>query len=378
METTRKKIAIVSDAVYPFNKGGKEKRIYDITTRLAEQGYDVTIYCMRWWEGEKAIVRDGVTLHAISPYYPLYAGKRRSIHEATFFALHCFKMLGEKFDVVEIDHMPHLVLFSMKIVCMLKRKRMVVVWHEVWGKDYWKQYLGPWLGMIAFAVEKMSVKLPDTIVSISPHTTKSLRNILGAKKEIVTIANGVDSEAIQNISPAKQKSDVIFVGRLLSHKNVDFLVRALGVLKKNDPNISAIIIGGGPEEENLRKLSRELGLQKNISFLGPNVTHEETYAIMQASRVFVLPSTREGFGLAAIEANACGLPVVTIAHDQNATTDLIVDGKNGVLAALDEHQIAQAIEQLLKKKNNPSMYRTYAEKYNWKRIVQELQRVYAL
>src|SRR5690242_17399471 len=90
METI-KKIAIVSDAVYPFNKGGKEKRMYDVSTRLAARGHDVTIYCMKWWEGEDEIIRDGVRLSAISPHYPLYAGGRRSIKEAIFFSLHCFK-----------------------------------------------------------------------------------------------------------------------------------------------------------------------------------------------------------------------------------------------------------------------------------------------
>src|SRR5258708_27097416 len=85
----RKKIAVVADAVYPFNKGGKEKRIHEITKRLAAQGHEVTIYCMKWWKGEKVIVQDGVRLHAISPYYSLYAGGRRSILQAIFFAIHC-------------------------------------------------------------------------------------------------------------------------------------------------------------------------------------------------------------------------------------------------------------------------------------------------
>src|ERR1700677_1781114 len=110
-----KKIAVVSDSVYPFNKGGKEKRIYDITTRLAAEGYDVTVYCMKWWEGdERQIERDGVKLCAISPYYPLYAGNRRSMKEAVFFALHCLSLLGKHFDIIEVDHMPHPVLFTTK------------------------------------------------------------------------------------------------------------------------------------------------------------------------------------------------------------------------------------------------------------------------
>src|SRR5260221_6272725 len=84
------KIAIVSDAIYPYNKGGKEKRIFEISTRLAKLGYDVHIYCMKWWsDKEDEKVENNVHLHAISKLYPLYSGQRRSITQAFFFAMSC-------------------------------------------------------------------------------------------------------------------------------------------------------------------------------------------------------------------------------------------------------------------------------------------------
>ena len=118
----KKKIAVVADAVYPFNKGGKEKRIYDITTRLAQQGYGVTIYCMQWWPDSRTIIKDNIRFYAISPYYSLYHRDRRSIKQGIFFAWHCLKLVREEFDIMEVDHIPHLVLFTTKIVCLLKRK----------------------------------------------------------------------------------------------------------------------------------------------------------------------------------------------------------------------------------------------------------------
>ena len=93
------KIAIVSDAVYPYNIGGKEKRIYELTTRLAKKGHQVTIYTMKWWEGTRqhplgsSVTHEGVRFEAISPLYPLYDGERRSIKEAIMFALNCFKLI---------------------------------------------------------------------------------------------------------------------------------------------------------------------------------------------------------------------------------------------------------------------------------------------
>src|SRR5437667_5889404 len=98
MKKKKLKIALVSDAIYPYNKGGKEKRIYEISTRLAKAGHEVHIYCMKWWKGKSnQRIENGVYLHAISPLYPLYSGQRRSIRQALLFSLACFKLIKEDF-----------------------------------------------------------------------------------------------------------------------------------------------------------------------------------------------------------------------------------------------------------------------------------------
>lgn len=371
----KKKIAIVSDAVYPFNKGGKEKRIHDLTNRLSKKGYEVTLYCMKWWEGERIIKKDGVTFYAISPYYTLYSGNRRSIKEAIFFALHCFKLITKSFDIIEIDHMPHLVLFTTKIICVLKRKTMIVTWHEVWGKEYWKKYLGL-AGIFAYWIEKVSSHLPDLIISVSEQTTRGLRDILKTKKIIVTIPNGLDLEEIKKLTPSIIGSDVIFAGRLLVNKNVDVLLRAISILSKQNPNISLCIIGEGPERMKLEGLVEELGIKNNVIFQNFFENHDDLYRALLASKVFVLPSTREGFGIVALEANASGLPIVTIDHPENAARDLVVDGKNGILTPLNEDEMAEAIKKSFELKKKTSDYVTYIKKYDWNSIISNVVTVY--
>jgi glycosyltransferase involved in cell wall biosynthesis len=371
-------IAIVSDSLYPYFKGGKEKRIYEASTRLAARGHTVTIYSMHWWKGGDTVKENGVTLHAISPLYPLYHKNRRSFKEAIFFSLHCFTLMNKRFDVIEVDHMPHLVLFPLKIICLLKGKRMIVTWHEVWGKKYWQQYIGRGMrATIAYYVEALSARLPDLIISVSEHTTKSLRAGLGVKCPIVTIGNGLDMAAILSATPTPSGVDVIFSGRLLSHKHVDVLIHSIAILSKKYPAISLSILGEGPEKQSLQALTQSLGVEKNVSFLGFLDDQHDMYRIMQASRVFVLPSTREGFGIAAIEANACGMPFITIDHERNAAKDLVIDGENGVLVDLDPVPMARAIETLLRAPKDRSFYRAYAEQYDWERIVSEIQNVYA-
>jgi len=380
MEASKMKIAFVSDAVYPYNKGGKEKRIYEISTRLAKRGHNVHVYCMKWWkEKENNRIENGVHLHAISRYYSLYSEKRRSIKEAIMFAFACFKLIREDFDIIDVDHMPYFVLFSTKVICMLKRKKLIASWNEVWDRKYWNEYLGGW-GNVAYVIEKLSVLMPDKIISISEHTTNKLKNDLLSRKNIFTVSIGVDFEKIKKINAFPEKSDVIFAGRLLIHKNINILIKSIQLIKEKIPKIKCLIIGDGPEKKRLETLTQKLNLEKNITFLGFLESHDNVYALMKSSKVFVLPSTREGFGIVVIEANACGIPVITMDHKDNASRDLIEEGRNGFICQLDEEEITKRIIKILINNSNREMQKVcmdLAKKYDWNKIVDEIEGVYS-
>src|SRR5206468_7385218 len=97
-EAARPVVALVTDAVFPYHRGGKETRYHEIARRLADRA-DVHVYTMKWWD--EAPVRDqgGVTFHALTPLVPLYSRDRRSIRQALVFALGCLTLLGRRFDV---------------------------------------------------------------------------------------------------------------------------------------------------------------------------------------------------------------------------------------------------------------------------------------
>jgi glycosyltransferase involved in cell wall biosynthesis len=177
--------------------------------------------------------------------------------QALMFGLACLKLIKEDFDIIEVDHMPFFPLFSLKPVCILKRKKIIATWHEVWGRDYWREYLG-WRGIFGYLTEKLSIFMPDEIISVSGRTTKKLKENLRSRKKIYTIPNGSDFEKIQKIKPAGRKFDVIFAGRLLSHKNVDVLIKSIHLVKEKRQNINCLIIGEGPEKKNLEMLVRNL------------------------------------------------------------------------------------------------------------------------
>ena len=370
------KIAIVSDAIYPYNKGGKEKRIYEISTRLAKRGHEVTIYCMKWWEGSDTRVDEGVVIKAISPYYPLYSGERRSIKEALLYSLHCLKLIEEDFDIIDVDHMPHSVLFSTKLVALLKRRKLHVIWNEVWGFSYWIRYMGP-SGVLAALIEKITSMLPDKFTAVSEHTAKELTTKLKVPQhKISVVPNGISIADLEGIVPATLRSDVIFVGRLLSHKNVDVLIGSLALLKPNYPKIKCIIVGKGPEKNNLIELVQKNDLLENVQFIEGIEDHNQLYSLMKSSGIFAFPSTREGFGIVVLEANGCGLPVITTDDHQNAARYLIKEGLNGMTISLSKEVLASAIAGYMAMDTNITSYTSFLQQYDWNNLVQKVEDIY--
>lgn len=369
------RIAFVSDAVMPYHRGGKERRLFELTRRLADTNHEIHIYTMKWWDGPKVIRQDGVYLHAICKLHPLYTKSgRRSMIEAIAFGFATFKLTRERFDVIDVDSMPFFPLFSARIVSWLKRKPLYATWHEVTGLANWRQYLGGLRGTIAWCIERLSMRASDVIISVSQQTTKRLRNS-HIRGRIVTVPLGVDLEGIYKIPASKQTSDLIYVGRLIAHKNVDLLIRAIALAKTDYPEIRANIIGNGPERPRLAKLITELGLESNINLMGTLENDSDIYALMKASKMFVLPSVREGFSVVTVEASAAGIPVITTSHPDNAARELVTDGVNGYLVEPHAEAFAGAIQDVLAARGKLKP-RADIKQYDWDLVAENIKKAF--
>jgi len=359
------KIAYIYDAVYPYVKGGVEKRIYEISKRLAEKGHEVHWFGIKWWDGDDAKDQNKVCLHGVCEPKELYVEGRRSIKEALYFAWKLLFRLKRNFDIIDCQEFPYFPCFSAKFNSLFKRTLLVITWHEVWG-NYWYEYLGK-KGFFGKTVEKLTTKLTSRNVAVSERTKKELERF-GVREEIEVIPNGIDFWDIQNVRASEEESDVIFVGRLMKEKNVDVLIKAISLVKKEVPDIKCIIIGDGPERRRLENLANDFKINKNIKFTGFLEDYDEVISYEKSSKVFVLPSIREGFGIVALEANACGLPVVTVNHRMNAACDFISNG-NGFTCKFSEEDVAEKILTALDRRKN--MARKCIEKakmYDWDKI----------
>jgi glycosyltransferase involved in cell wall biosynthesis len=338
------KIAFVSDAVFPYMRGGKEKRLYEISTRLARQGNDVHIYTMHWWNTpDKSISQSGVTLHAISKKYDMYHDDRRSIREGIYFGFASLKMINKKFDIVDVDHMPFFPILGVWFVCMItgQRKKFYATWHEALTKVEWLQYMGK-MGVIASAIENICIRLPFRITAASEHTKQHLQKKIDPNR-IRVVTSGLDLGVINSVKASNQKHDVVSICRLVKDKNIDILVRSIAFAKKKRPKISCLIIGMGPEKTKLIRLTKQLKLEKNIEFIDSVPENSELYSKIKSSNVFCLPSTREGFGIVVLEALGCGVPVITTDASTNASKQFIENGINGSVTRLDRGLLANHI-----------------------------------
>ena len=372
------KIVFVSDAIYPYNKGGKEKRLYEVSTRLSKLGHEVHIYTMHWWKtSEKERTENGVHLHAISKRHNMYKGDRRSIKEGVLFSLSCLKLLRVQFDVIDVDHMPFFPILTTWAVCVLtgRRQKFFGTWHEALSIQDWTSYMGK-SGYVGALIERISTKLPYRITAASAQTTRQLAAYHGRTKGVELVVNGIDTDLLSRVEPANVDCDVLYIGRLVKDKNIDKLIRAMAVVVKTNPKVRCVIVGHGIEKEKLRKLVTKLSLGKQVSIQDPLAEASDVYAYMKRAKVFVLPSVREGFSIVALEAIGCGTPVVTVDAPANAAKDLVEDGVTGSVVKLSVQSLAEAIEFWMETESKEAIEK-YAAEYGWDTVAVKQAEVYA-
>jgi phosphatidyl-myo-inositol dimannoside synthase len=159
----------------------------------------------------------------------------------------------------------------------------------------------------------------------------------------------IDKDEIQ-IRYANKENKIIFTAaRLVSYKNIENILRSLVFVIKKIPNITYIIAGEGEQRYNLGNISRDIGIDKYVKFIG-YVENDKLPAIYCASDIYVMPSIIETFGISFIEANACGKPV--IGGQIGGVEDAIVNGETGLLVNPNNiEEIAEAIIKILSDNN---------------------------
>lgn len=372
------RIGIVSDVFYPYLLGGAERRYWEIARRLARD-HEVHAFTMRWHGAPREEVVDGVRIHHLNVPRGLYSGGRRSIWEALRFTAALLRpsLKDWGFDVIDTNQFPLLPLFPSRLMAYRSRCPLVATWHEVWG-EYWYEYMSSRpLGAIGKGIERLSSRLPDRIVAVSEKTKEGLVGKLGLPPERISVVpNGVDLELINSIEVEKEKNKIVYAGRLVPHKNVDALIRAMPGVLREAPSAKLTIVGDGPMKEEWIHLSEELGLKNSVEWKGA-LDYLSVLREIKSSTILVLPSSREGSGMAMLEAMAAGTPVLAVDAAESAASE-VLEGGNGLLCGLDglEDGILRVLrDEALRERLAEGGYR-YSRGFDWDTITQKVLRVY--
>lgn len=366
-------IALVTDAVHPYSRGGREIRYHQLSRLLSEHA-DVHIYTMRWWDGPRTRVEGPVTLHAVCRWMPFYRGTRRSVTQAVVFALGCLRLLFRRFDALSVDHIPQFQLFTLRIVATLRRRPLVATWHEVWGPEYWRDYMGGLPGRIAWWIERVSMRVPDHIIAASEQTADRIRDLVGARTPVTVAPNGIDLAEVDAAAPAPDSRDLVVVSRLMQHKRLDMLLHAIALLHARGHPVTCRIIGDGPEREALAGMAAELGLGHAVEFRHDVTEQKDLYALLKAGRVFPFPSNREGFGIAVLEALACGLTVVTTTAPDNLAVHLVARARDGRICPHDTESLAAALLDALRERGSGRV-EPWLKEYGWEAVADRVRGV---
>jgi D-inositol-3-phosphate glycosyltransferase len=377
IDRTRPAIALISEHGDPAAEVGKEaaggQNVYvrQVGEALAALGYQVDMFTRKANPYDPEIVQHSPSCRTIRlvagpqayvardemmPYMPEFVEallRFQTKHFMTYKAIHTNYWMSGWVGMQLRKYYP---------------VKLIHTYHSLGAVKYLSVPEIPEVANQRLAVEKDILETYDRVVATSPQEQDDLRNLVSTLGNTQVIPCGTDIENFQvmskrvsrrtlNIDPQDQV--ILYVGRFDQRKGIETLVRAVGQIcaqGKETPldlaHLRLVIVGGsdpnqsdGQERQRIEELVAELGITEQTDFVGM-VGHDRLPLYYSAADVCVVPSHYEPFGLVAIEAMACGTPVVASAVGGLNFT--VVAEETGLLVpAKDVAGFAQAIERTL-------------------------------
>jgi glycosyltransferase involved in cell wall biosynthesis len=338
------RICVIYDCLFPLTVGGAERWYRNLSERLARDGHEVTYLTLRQWDRGDPPAIDGVRVVAVGPRMALYTGERRRILPPLVFGLGVLWHLlrhGRRYEVVHTCAFPYFSLLAAALLRPVRRYGLVVDWFEVWSRAYWHDYLGGLQGRIGALVQRVCAAVPQRAFCFSELHASRLR-AEGLRGQI-TVLRGLYAGSLEPAAVRPADPLVLFAGRLIPEKRVTLGVAAVVQAAERIEGLQGVFYGDGPEIGKLREAIVEHDAESIVS--APGFADGELLdADMRRALCMLLPSRREGYGMVVVEASAHATPSIVIADEDNAATELVQDGVNGlVVSSSDPASVAAAI-----------------------------------
>ena len=337
---------------FPPLGGGGGVACYQIARELAKS-HQVD-YLTTGFKGLlKSEVVDGINIYRVSVL------GRKELSTATFLSMLTFfpssllkgiKLCREnKEDVINA----HFVVPSGPIGIVLSKVFGIPIVMSVHGGDIYdsSKKWSPHRHFLLRKVIKWLLNKSDKVIAQSNNIKSNTINYYKFNKQITIIPLGFTKPKFKEVKRKElgfSEKDILLisVGRLIKRKGYEYAIQAVSKLPYQ--NIKYLIIGDGPEEENLRNLAKELKVDEKVELLG-FVSEEKKFQYLTISDVYILSSLHEGFGICLLEAMHCSLPIV--ATNNGGQTDFLVEGRNALLVPIEDSEaLAEKIVELIENK----------------------------
>lgn len=286
----------------------------------------------------------------------------------------------EKLDLLHVHYaIPHAAVAYMAKKILLTENRYVPVITTLHGTDITlvgkNRAFAP---VVAFSINKS-----DGVTAVSESLKKETHEYFEIEKEIKVIYNFIDFNRFQKSNKDHFKKAIAPNGeRILTHvsnfrkvKRVEDVIKVFKKVYEKLP-CKLLLIGDGPERQNMEELCRQIGLCHEIRFLGKQDAVEELLAI---SDLFIMPSASESFGLAALEAMACEVPVIST--NRGGLPEVNIEGETGFLSDVGnvDEMAANSVrilrdDELLKKFRKNAL--AQAKRFDIQLILPEYEKYY--
>ena len=306
--------------------GGSERTLGQVARGLVERGHQVTVTTAAYPGRPRDEVDHGVHYRR--------RGGRLSVYPRGL--LHS-RATG--YDVV-VDVQNGVPFFA----AVGRPRTTLLVVHHV-HREQWPVAVGPVAGRIGWFLESRvspAVHRATHAVAVSASTAREMVGLGHPAERLLVVRNGSDTPG-----PLPARDDqprVVVVSRLVPHKQVEHAIEALAQLSEAHPDVRLRIVGEGYHRAALEQLAHELGVADRVDLLG-HVSDGERDAELARAWVHVLPSLKEGWGLVAVEAAACGTPTLAY-RSAGGVNESVVHGVTGYLCD-DRADLVARLDALL-------------------------------
>ncbi|SEL50764.1 glycosyltransferase family 4 protein [Rhodococcus maanshanensis] len=311
--------------------GGSERYLEQVGAGLAEQGIKVTLRTARYRGAPRTDTLDGIAISRGGGRLTVYP---RALAAIALGRLGIGPLKGVRPDAV-IDTQNGIPFFARAVA----GAPVTVLVHHC-HREQWP-VAGRLMARVGWWVESTlspRVHRRNQYLTVSLPSAEELTALGVGRERIAVVRNGADS-----VPPAvrigcddtrTEHPSVCVLSRLVPHKQIEDALSAVATLRRGTPDLRLDVIGGGWWEENLRDRALELGIADAVTFHG-HVPEERKHELLSRAWVHVMPSRKEGWGLAVIEAALHGVPTVGY-RSSRGLTDSIIDGVTGSLVGGDE------------------------------------------